>query len=98
LDHRRHIPTNVHCLSQCAAAAACIVLVPSVSPLCDAGRRVWQSVSGPMVQPDMHSSTRLVATTYIYLDHLAGCQDTVDAAVEELLSGIETPQRTRSAA
>lgn len=35
-----------------------------------------------------HSS---LATTYIYLDHLAGCQDTVDAAVEELLSGIETP-------
>lgn len=30
-----------------------------------------------------------LATTYIYLDHLAGCQDTVDAAVDELLSGIE---------
>jgi hypothetical protein len=42
-----------------------------------------------------HSS---IATTYIYLDHLAGCQDTVDAAVEELLSGIETPQHTRAAA
>jgi MobA/MobL family protein len=42
-----------------------------------------------------HSS---IATTYIYLDHLAGCQDTVDAAVEELLSGIETPQCTRAAA
>jgi site-specific recombinase XerD len=42
-----------------------------------------------------HSS---IATTYIYLDHLAGCQDTVDAAVEELLIGIETPQRTRAAA
>lgn len=36
-----------------------------------------------------HSS---IATTYIYLDHLAGCQDTVDAAIEELLSGIEMPQ------
>lgn len=35
-----------------------------------------------------HSS---LATTYIYLDHLAGCQDTVDAAVDELLCGIETP-------
>jgi site-specific recombinase XerD len=32
-----------------------------------------------------------LATTYIYLDHLAGCQDTVDAAVEELLSSIEPP-------
>jgi site-specific recombinase XerD len=42
-----------------------------------------------------HSS---IATTYIYLDHLAGCQDTVDTAVEELLSGIETPQCTRTAA
>jgi site-specific recombinase XerD len=42
-----------------------------------------------------HSS---IATTYIYLDHLAGCQDTVDAAVEELLSGIETPRDTRAAA
>jgi integrase len=42
-----------------------------------------------------HSS---IATTYIYLDHLAGCQDTVDAAVEELLSGIQTPQHTRAAA
>ena len=36
------------------------------------------------------------ATTYIYLDHLAGCQDTVDA-VEELLSGIETPLVLRGA-
>lgn len=42
-----------------------------------------------------HSS---IATTYIYLDHLAGCQDTVDAAVDELLSGIETPLQTRAAA
>ena len=42
-----------------------------------------------------HSS---LATTYIYLDHLAGCQDTVDAAVEELLSGIETPLVLRGAA
>lgn len=42
-----------------------------------------------------HSS---LATTYIYLDHLAGCQDTVDAAVEELLSGIETPQTIKVAA
>jgi site-specific recombinase XerD len=42
-----------------------------------------------------HSS---IATTYIYLDHLAGCQDTVDAAVEELLSGIETPQPSEAAA
>ncbi len=42
-----------------------------------------------------HSS---IATTYIYLDHLCGCQDTVDAAVEELLSGIETPQPVRTAA
>ena len=42
-----------------------------------------------------HSS---LATTYIYLDHLAGCQDTVDAAVEELLSGIETPQSLTVAA
>ena len=39
-----------------------------------------------------------IATTYIYLDHLASCQHTVDAAVEELLSGIETPQHTRAAA
>ena len=39
-----------------------------------------------------------VATTYIYLDHLAGCQDTVDAAVEDLLSGIETPQTVKAAA
>jgi len=42
-----------------------------------------------------HSS---IATTYIYLDHLADCQDTVDAAVEELLSGIETPQQIEAAA
>jgi site-specific recombinase XerC len=42
-----------------------------------------------------HSS---LATTYIYLDHLAGCQDTVDAAVEELLSGIEAPQPIKAAA
>jgi site-specific recombinase XerD len=42
-----------------------------------------------------HSS---LATTYIYLDHLAGCQDTVDAAVEELLSGIATPQSLTVAA
>lgn len=42
-----------------------------------------------------HSS---LATTYIYLDHLAGCQDTVDAAVEELLSGIETPSAIKVAA
>jgi site-specific recombinase XerD len=42
-----------------------------------------------------HSS---IATTYIYLDHLADCQDTVDVALEELLSGIETPQRIETAA
>jgi integrase len=42
-----------------------------------------------------HSS---LATTYIYLEHLAGCQDTVDAAVEELLSGIETPPGLKVAA
>ncbi len=42
-----------------------------------------------------HSS---LATTYIYLDHLAGCQDTVDDAVEELLSGIEKPQPLEEAA
>jgi site-specific recombinase XerD len=42
-----------------------------------------------------HSS---LATTYIYLDHLAGCHDTVDTAVEELLSGIETPPTMKVAA
>jgi integrase len=42
-----------------------------------------------------HSS---IATTYIYLDHLADRQDTVDAAVEELLSGIKTPQQIEAAA
>lgn len=42
-----------------------------------------------------HSS---LATTYIYLDHLAGCQDTVDTAVQELLSGIETPPTVKVAA
>ena len=42
-----------------------------------------------------HSS---LATTYIYLDHLAGCQDTVDTAVEELLSGIELPSTVKAAA
>ncbi|MDH4983832.1 site-specific integrase [Hyphomicrobium sp. D-2] len=42
-----------------------------------------------------HSS---VATTYLYLDHLAGCQDTVDTAVEELLSGITSPSVVRVAA
>jgi hypothetical protein len=42
-----------------------------------------------------HSS---IATTYIYLDHLAGSRDTVDVAVEELLSGIETPQPVGAAA
>jgi len=42
-----------------------------------------------------HSS---LATTYIYLDHLAGCQDTVDTAVEELLTGIETPPSIKAAA
>ena len=42
-----------------------------------------------------HSS---LATTYIYLDHLAGCQDTVDAAVEELLIGIEAPSSLKAAA
>jgi integrase len=41
-----------------------------------------------------HSS---FATTYIYLNHLAGCQDTADAAVEELLSSIETPQPLKAA-
>jgi site-specific recombinase XerD len=39
-----------------------------------------------------------LATTYIYLDHLSGCQDTVDAAVDELLSGIEMVQPFRIAA
>ena len=42
-----------------------------------------------------HSS---IATTYIYLDHLAGCQDTVDAAIEELLSSIQTPPQIEAAA
>ena len=42
-----------------------------------------------------HSS---LTTTYIYLDHLAGCQDTVDTAVEELLSGIATPSTLQVAA
>ena len=42
-----------------------------------------------------HSS---LATTYIYLDHLAGCQDTVDTAVEELLAGIEAPSAMKVAA
>jgi site-specific recombinase XerD len=42
-----------------------------------------------------HSS---LATTYVYLDQLAGCQDTVDAAVEELLSGIEKPRPLEEAA
>jgi len=44
------------------------------------------------------NQTTSLATTYIYLDHLAGCQETVDAAVEELLSGIETAQPFRTAA
>jgi len=39
-----------------------------------------------------------LATTYIYLDHLAGCQDTVDTAVEELLAGIHLPQALQAAA
>jgi integrase len=39
-----------------------------------------------------------LATTYIYLDHLAGCQDTVDTAVEELLAGIDPPQALEAAA
>jgi site-specific recombinase XerD len=39
-----------------------------------------------------------LATTYIYLDHLAGCQDTVDTAVEELLAGIDPPQALQAAA
>jgi site-specific recombinase XerD len=39
-----------------------------------------------------------LATTYTYLDHLAGCQETVDAAVAELLSGIETAPLLRAAA
>jgi site-specific recombinase XerD len=39
-----------------------------------------------------------LATTYIYLDHLAGCQDTVDAAVEELLAGIDRPPALQAAA
>jgi site-specific recombinase XerC len=42
-----------------------------------------------------HSS---IATTYIYLDHLADCQDTVDAAIEELLSGIQTQPPIEAAA
>ena len=42
-----------------------------------------------------HSS---LATTYIYLDQLAGWQDTVDAAVEELLSGVETPATVKVSA
>ena len=42
-----------------------------------------------------HSS---LATTYIYLDHLASSQDTVDTAVEELLSGIEAPSLAKVAA
>jgi integrase len=42
-----------------------------------------------------HSS---LTTTYIYLDHLAGCQDTVDAAVEELLAGISMPASFKVAA
>jgi integrase len=39
-----------------------------------------------------------LATTYIYLDHLAGCQDTVDTAVEELLAGIDMPHPLQAAA
>jgi site-specific recombinase XerD len=39
-----------------------------------------------------------LATTYIYLDHLAGCQDTVDTAVEELLAGLDPPQALEAAA
>jgi hypothetical protein len=41
---------------------------------------------------------RELATTYIYLDHLAGCQDTVDTAVDELLAGIDPPQALQAAA
>jgi site-specific recombinase XerC len=42
-----------------------------------------------------HSS---LATTYIYLDHLAACHDTIDAAVEELLAAIESPSSKKVAA
>jgi len=42
-----------------------------------------------------HSS---LATTYIYLDHLAGCQDTIDTAVEELFSSIEASPAIKVAA
>ncbi len=46
----------------------------------------------PLQQVQRLLGHSIIATTYIYLDHLAGCQDTVDAAAEELLSRIETSQ------
>jgi site-specific recombinase XerD len=42
-----------------------------------------------------HSS---LATTYIYLDHLAACHDTIDTAAEELFAAIESPSSTKVAA
>jgi len=62
------------------------------------GAAYRQILGDPLQQVQRLLGHSSLATTYIYLDHLAGCQDTVDSAVEELLSGIETPQALRLAA
>jgi integrase len=55
-------------------------------------------VGDPLQQAQRLLGHASLATTYIYLDHLAGCQDTVDTAVEELLAGIDPPQALQAAA
>ena len=62
------------------------------------GTAYRQILGDPLQQVQRLLGHSSLATTYIYLDHLAGCQDTVDSAVEELLSGIETQQALRLAA
>jgi integrase len=55
-----------------------------------AGASYRRLLGDPLQQVQRLLGHASLSTTYIYLDHLAGCQETVDAAVEELLSGIET--------
>jgi site-specific recombinase XerD len=62
------------------------------------GAAYRQLLGDPLQQVQRLLGHSSIATTYIYLDHLAGCQDTVDVAVEELFSGIQPPQHTKAAA
>lgn len=53
----------------------------------DAGRQVYRELIGdPLQQLQRLLGHASLATTYIYLDHIASRADTVDAAVEDLLA------------